>query len=119
MKTEKENTRRELWDLCFLGCLFFGFGLIVLTAKFLIFDQPSERMEELQNDWPVVLFSILFIVVGWRGRRYFKKNGKRTTIKKRRGRNEWNFAGSLGFHTLCSWLVLFGSHRGFYWRCNF
>ena len=78
MKTEKETTRLELWGLCFFGCILLGSGLIIITAKFLILDQPSERMEELQYDWPVVLVSILLIVIGWRGRRYFRKKLEET-----------------------------------------
>lgn len=73
MKTEKDTTRKELWGLFFFGCILLGFGLIIITAKALFFDQPSERMTELQDDWPIVLVSILLIAIGWRGRRFFLK----------------------------------------------
>jgi hypothetical protein len=73
MKTEKETTRLELCGLCFFGCILLGSGWIIQTVKSLVFDQPSERLEECQNDWPVVLASIFLITIGWTGTRYFKK----------------------------------------------
>jgi hypothetical protein len=82
MKTEKDITRKELWGLFFFGCLILGSGWIIMIAKFLIFDQPSERVEEWQDDWPIVLFSLLLVTIGWRGRSYFKKELKEENDKE-------------------------------------
>jgi hypothetical protein len=76
MTSKRDDTKRK--NLVGINILFFGFQLIgvlliVQTIKYLILDAPSERIAELDDDWPIVLGCVVLIGVGRWGSVIYKK----------------------------------------------